>query len=224
LRDQHRWTLNVLDACRKHDIRKMVFASSSSVYGNPERLPLRESDRLSPISPYALSKFCGETYARLYWELYGIETVALRYFNVYGLRQNADSPYSGVISIFMKNIAQGRPLKIYGDGRQTRDFVNVADVVSANILAAGSKDAPGKAFNIGTGNAVSLNELIHTIEKVTGRKSGVVNESPRKGDIMHSCPDITPAKKMLGFRPSVSLEAGLRGMLVPESGSAKKKP
>lgn len=208
-----RGTLNVLDACRKHDVKRVVFASSSAVYGNPERLPVTEDLTPNPLSPYALSKLSGEMYMRLYKKLYGLETVTLRYFNVYGPRQNPDSHYSGAISIFTKNIVIGKPLTVFGDGEQTRDFVNVRDVVEANILAAESKKAAGKVFNIGTGNSVSLNEVISILGKLSGKNQAVRHEDPRKGDVRHSHANIKLAKDVLGFEPSVSLEEGLKELL-----------
>ncbi len=206
-------TLNVLEACRKHDIKRLVFASSSAIYGNPEKVPVSEGQRPDPLSPYALSKLAGETYVRLYNQLYGIETVSLRYFNVYGPRQNPDSPYSGVISIFTKNVKLGKRLVVFGDGEQTRDFVNVKDVVSANILAAQSKDAVGKAFNIGTGKSISLNEMISVLKKISGKKLNVVHEKPRKGEVKHSRADIGLAKKILGYEPTIEFEDGLKELL-----------
>jgi UDP-glucose 4-epimerase len=209
-------TLNVLESCRKHDVSRVVFASSSALYGNPRTLPVAEGHPPSPMSPYALSKYCAETYMRIYHELYGLETVSLRYFNVYGPGQNADSPYSGVISIFMKNIREGRPLTIHGDGGQTRDFVNVADVVSANVLAAQSAKAPGMAFNVGTGTSVSINDLVRAIGKISGRVPEVLHEKTREGDVMHSRADIRLAGRVLGYRPSVKLEDGLRGLFMAQ--------
>jgi UDP-glucose 4-epimerase len=208
-----RGTLNVLESCRKHDTGRVVFASSSALYGNPRALPVSESHPPSPMSPYAISKMCAETYMKLYSDLYGMQTVSLRYFNVYGPAQNADSPYSGVISIFMKSIAEGRPLKIYGDGSQTRDFVNIADVACANILAAESAKAPGKALNIGTGKSVSINDLVRILGKISGKVPQAVHEKPREGDVMHSRADIRLAESVLGYRPSVKLEDGLAEML-----------
>ncbi len=206
-------TLNVLDACRKHDVERVVFASSSAIYGNPSNIPVTESAKPSPLSPYALSKLAGESYMKLYSDLYGLKTISLRYFNVYGPRQNADSPYSGVISIFTKNVREGKPLTVFGDGEQTRDFVNVKDVVKANMLAAESKPAVGKAFNIGTGKSISLNDMISILEKKTGKKLVVKYKEKRKGDVMHSCPDISLARKILGFVPSVAFEDGLSELL-----------
>ncbi len=206
-------TLNVLEACRKHDIKRLVFASSSAIYGNPDKVPVSEGQSPDPLSPYALSKLAGETYVRLYNELYGLETVSLRYFNVYGPRQNPDSPYSGVISIFTKNVKLGNKLTVFGDGEQTRDFVNVMDVVRANILAAQSKEAVGKAFNIGTGKSISINQMVSVLKKLSGKKLNVVHEKPRKGEVKHSCADIVLAKKLLGYEPTITFEDGLKELL-----------
>ncbi|MFH0956499.1 MAG: NAD-dependent epimerase/dehydratase family protein [Candidatus Aenigmatarchaeota archaeon] len=208
-----RGTLNVLESCRRHDVKRMVFASSSAIYGNPIKLPVAESHAPFPMSPYALSKFCAEGYVRLYHELYGLKTVSLRYFNVYGPGQNADSPYSGVISVFMKNLAEGRLLTVYGDGLQTRDFVNVSDVVCANLLAAESEKSAGMAFNIGTGTSVSVNGLIGVLKSLTKRETEVAYKARREGDVMHSCADIRLARKTLGYEPKVKLEDGLKEML-----------
>lgn len=206
-------TLNVLEACRKHDVKRLVFASSSAIYGDPEKLPVTEDQQPNPLSPYALSKLAGETYVRLYNELYGLETVSLRYFNVYGPRQNPDSPYSGVISIFTKNMKLGKELTVFGDGEQTRDFVNVRDVVKANMLAAESKQAAGKAINIGTGKTISLNQMISVLEKISGKELKVVHAEPRKGEIKDSCADISLAKKLLGYDPSIRFDDGLKELL-----------
>ena len=206
-------TLNVLEACRKHDVGRLVFASSSAIYGDPVRLPVSEDHPKNPKSPYAVSKLAGEEYVLNYHRLYGLETVALRYFNVYGPRQDPSSPYSGVISIFSKRVSEGKGITVYGDGKQTRDFVNVRDVVSANILAAEAKKAPGHAINVGTGESVSLNRLVGIIEKISGKKSSIVHESEREGDVRDSCADITLLRKVLGFKPSIGLEYGLRELL-----------
>jgi UDP-glucose 4-epimerase len=142
-----------------------------------------------------------------------MNTVSLRYFNVYGPRQNADSPYSAVISVFAKNMRLGKPLTVFGDGKQTRDFVNVKDVVNANILAAESRTSAGKAFNIGTGKSTSINQMISILEKISGKKVKVVHAPPRKGEVRHSCADISLAGKVLGFEPGMNLDDGLRELM-----------
>ena len=206
-------TLNVLEACRKHDVESVVFASSSSVYGEPDKLPVVEGSAKKPTSPYAISKLSADFYTRLYSQMHGMGTVSLRYFNVYGPRQNPDSPYSGVISIFAKNIGLGKPLPVLGDGEQTRDFVSVHDVANANILAAGSKKAAGLALNVGTGRSISLNGMISVLEEISGKKLKIIHKGPRQGDVKHSRADISLAEKVLGFKPEVKLEDGLKELL-----------
>lgn len=206
-------TMNVLEAARKNDAKRVVFASSSAIYGEPAKLPLKEEHPKKPMSPYAVSKLSAEEYVKLYNELYGIPTVALRYFNVYGPRQNPDSPYSGVISIFTKNMKEGKGLTVFGDGEQTRDFVNVRDVVNANLLAAESDSARGRAINIGTGKTISLNEMIKVLEKLSNKKTETVYKDAREGDIKHSNADISLAKKLLGFNPVVDIEKGLKELI-----------
>ncbi|NOX71549.1 MAG: SDR family oxidoreductase [Candidatus Micrarchaeota archaeon] len=204
-------TINVLEAARKNDISTVVFAASSSVYGNPVEIPIKETHRLMPLSPYAAGKRACEDYMRLYNEMYGIKTVCLRYFNVYGPRQRSDSPYSGVISIFSDKLKRGEKLVVYGDGEQSRDFVNVKDVAQANILAAES----GKSgiYNVGTGKEISLNDLIKTMEEIIGKKAEIEYTDERPGDIRRSVADITKIKEELGFEPKISLEEGLRELL-----------
>jgi UDP-glucose 4-epimerase len=206
-------TINILEACRKNDVKRIVYASSCAVYGDPKELPINEKHPCGPKSPYGASKKAVENYCRLYNELYGIETVSLRYFNVYGPRQDPSSPYSGVISIFIKNILNNKQLFIYGDGNQTRDFVNIKDVVDANILSALSKNAVGKSINIGTGKQTSLNELVGVLKKITNKNVKAIYKSTRPGDIKHSAADISSAKKILEFSPKISLENGLRELL-----------
>ncbi len=161
-------TVNVLEAARQAGARRVMFACSAAVYGDLPELPKREDMPVKPLSPYALDKLASEEACRIYHHLYGLETVSLRYFNIFGPRQDPSSPYSGVISIFSASLAAGRQPVIYGDGGQTRDFVFVSDVVEANILAATSKTAPGKAINIGTDSALSINDLLGTICKIHG--------------------------------------------------------
>jgi len=206
-------TLNILEACRVHDVGRIVFASSSAVYGEPAALPLKESHEKVPKSPYAASKLVAETYVRIYGELYGLGTASLRYFNVYGPKQNPDSPYSGVISIFIKNIRSGNPLTVFGDGRQTRDFVSVRDVVRANLMAAESKNT-GFAVNVGTGKRISLNDIMSILEKLSGTKLKIIRKNARQGDVKHSCADTSLAEKLLGFRAKTGLEEGLKELLM----------
>ena len=199
--------INVLEACRKREVKRIVFASSSAVYGGPISLPVKETHPLKPDSPYAVSKIAGEYYCKLYNELYGLETVCLRYFNVYGPRQDPNNPYSGVIAIFANNILNHLPLTIYGDGVQTRDFINVIDVARANIIASESKKAIGKTLNIGTGQSTSINELAELMRT----KETIINYEPaRLGDITESVADTTFTKSVLGFTAEIYLKTGLR--------------
>ncbi|WP_255171269.1 NAD-dependent epimerase/dehydratase family protein [Natrononativus amylolyticus] len=201
-----RATLSLLERARKIDAR-VVLASSAAIYGHPEQIPIRETDAKTPSSPYGLEKLTIDHYARQYHDLYGLDTVALRYFNVYGPRQSAGD-YSGVISIFLEQAQNDDPITIYGDGEQTRDFVYVDDVVQANLLAADS-DHSGEAYNVGTGESVTINELAETIVDVTDSNSDIVHTEEREGDIRHSEPDISKIQTDLGYEPTVSLKEGL---------------
>jgi UDP-glucose 4-epimerase len=198
-------TLKVLLAARDAGVRRVVLASSAAVYGSLEKLPKKESMTPEPMSPYAVSKLAGEHYARVFQELYGLDTVSLRYFNVFGPRQDPSSEYSGVISRFISALLQGGQPVIFGDGEQTRDFVYVADVVKANILA--SRSSTG-VFNIAGGKSISLNALAKTIGKILGREVTPRYEAPRTGDIRHSLADISCAES-LGYSPEYSIEEGL---------------
>ncbi|MCD4765791.1 MAG: SDR family oxidoreductase, partial [Methanosarcinales archaeon] len=202
-------TLIVLDAGRKNKVKRVVLASSSAVYGDDPLLPKHENMPLKPMSPYAVQKLTGELYARIYHDLYGIETVCLRYFNVYGPRQDPSSPYSGVISIFMTKAVSKKPPVIYGDGKQYRDFVFVKDVVKANLLAATEDDAAGQIFNIGTGKHVSINNLWDMISLFSGLKIEPEYIPSRPGDIIESVASIEQAKSALGFEPDYLFEKGL---------------
>jgi nucleoside-diphosphate-sugar epimerase len=202
-------TLFVLEAARKNRIRRVILASSCAVYGDEPELPKHEDMRLKPQSPYAVQKFSGECYARLYFDLYGVETVSLRYFNVYGPRQDPSSPYSGVISIFMTKASTKKAPVIFGDGNQFRDFIFVKDVVKANLLAANRNKAQGKIFNIGTGKNIRINELWQMIRQLTGNLIEPRYEPARAGDIRESVASIDLAQKDLGFEPEYSFERGL---------------
>lgn len=202
-------TLNILEAARKNSARRVVLASSCAVYGNDPEMPKHEAMKPSPQSPYAVQKLNGEIYARLYSDLYGLDTVCLRYFNVFGPRQDPSSPYSGVISIFMtKAICDTAPV-IYGDGNQSRDFVFVADVVRANLFAAGSSAASGEIYNIGTGMDSTINHLWKAICHLSRAKIAPRFAAPRPGDIIASRADISKAERVLAFSPSYAFEAGL---------------
>jgi nucleoside-diphosphate-sugar epimerase len=202
-------SLNVLEAARGAQARRVVFASSSAVYGDDPTLPKREQMPPKPLTPYAVQKLVVEYYLSVYQSLYGLETVGLRFFNVFGPRQDPSSPYSGVISIFMNKALSGAPPVIYGDGRQSRDFVFVGDVVQALIAAAKSTSAPGKVFNVGTGKSLSICGLWEMIAALSGSVAQPVNQPSRPGDIPHSLSAIDSAAADLGFVPRVSLESGL---------------
>jgi len=202
-------TLRLLQACANSGVRRFIYASSSSVYGETETLPKTEGIPPQPISPYAVSKLAGENYCKVFHRIYGLETVSLRYFNVYGPRQ-AYGPYSGVITIFINRLLEGRPPIIYGNGEQTRDFTHIQDVVEANMLAAETDSAVGEVFNIATGKPATINELCSMLLKITGRMDlSPEHTGPRPGDIKHSYADTTKARETLGYRPRVSLEQGL---------------
>jgi len=201
-------TLNVLRACVDLGVKRFVFAGSCAVYGEGHGVPRCEDDVLDPISPYAVSKLAGEFYCRVFYRVYGLETVVLRYFNVYGPRQ-VYGPYSGVISIFINRLLRGEPPVIFGDGNQVRDFVFVEDVVEATLLAMFSKNAVGGVFNVGSGRCTSVNELAKLLIELMGVDVEPVYSDPRPGDIRYSCADISRAKEVLGFEPKVSLKEGL---------------
>ena len=203
-------TLNLLESAREARVRRFVIASSSSVYGESETLPKIESMPPAPISPYGLQKLTAETYSRLYHRLYGLPTVALRYFNVFGPRQDPTSEYSAVIPRFITAIRDGGRPTIYGDGEQSRDFTFVANVIQANLRACSAgESALGKAFNVGCGERITLNELLDAIARIFGREVRAEYAAPRPGDIRHSLAAIGEAGEHLGFRPEVGLAEGL---------------
>lgn len=203
-------TLHLLELAREYDVR-IVLASSCAIYGHPETVPISETANLQPTSPYGLEKLSIDHYARLYHKLYGVETVALRYFNVYGPRQTAGD-YSGVINIFLEQASKGDPITINGDGTQTRDFVHVADIVRANLLAS-TTDWVGEAFNIGTGNSISIRNLAEQVRDVVGADVEIVHTDPRPGDIEHSRANTTKAERKLGFSSDVELKDGLETLI-----------
>jgi nucleoside-diphosphate-sugar epimerase len=203
-------TLNVLVVARDAKVKRVVFASSCAVYGKTSVLPIPESTALAPISPYGLSKQVGEAYGRVFQELYGLEFVALRYFNVFGPRQDPSSAYSGVLSLFNSALLAGTQPTVYGDGEQSRDFVYVQNVVEAILLAAEAKGAPGMAINIGTGNRCTLNQTLALLEKITSRPARAKYAAPREGDIRDSQADISLAQKVLGYKPRLGFEEGLK--------------
>jgi len=202
-------SLLLLEQARQEDAR-VVVASSAAVYGHPDELPVSETARTNPTSPYGVQKLALDQYTRLYEELYGLETVALRYFNVYGPRQQG--PYSGVISTFLEQARAGEPITVEGDGQQSRDFVHVSDVIRANMQAA-TTDAVGEAYNVGTGQRTTIEELAETIRDATGSSSPIVHREPRPGDIRHSGADTSKATRELGFETRISLESGIRSLV-----------
>jgi len=202
-------TLNILIASKEAGIERLVYASSSSVYGeNPN---LQKEDLLPlPLSPYAVSKLAGENLCRAFHKCYGLSVVALRYFNVFGPRQDPRSPYSAVIPRFLNALLKGRSPIIYGDGEQTRDFTYVENVVEANILACFKEGIDGEVFNIACGKGTSINELFYILTKLTGKVTRPIYEPYRPGDVRHSIADISKAEKLLGYFPRISLEEGLK--------------
>jgi len=203
-------TLKLLQAARAAGARRLVLSSTCAVYGDDPVLPKTESMLPQLKSPYAVSKLAAEGYCRLFAESFGLETVVLRYFNVFGPRQDPSSPYSGVISIFIDRMSQGQPVIIHGDGAQTRDFVFVVDVVQANLLAAQKPQAAGQIFNIGAGQAVSIKQLAQILQQALNNPHPLQYGPARAGDVLHSYADASPARAVLGWQPQVSFEAGLR--------------
>jgi nucleoside-diphosphate-sugar epimerase len=207
-------TLNLLKASLDSNVKRFIFASSAAVYGNTQPAKKKENMLLKPISPYAVSKLAGENYVKVFNELYGLETVSLRYFNVYGPRQFAGSSYNAVITAFISRVLNGQPPIIYGDGKQTRDFVHVDDVVSANMLALRSENAVGEFFVIASGTAISVYELAKKLQEITNTKHlEPIFTEPRAGDIKHCSADISKAEKLLGFQPRIRLEDGLSSLV-----------
>jgi nucleoside-diphosphate-sugar epimerase len=206
-------TLNVLLAARDAGVTRVVYAGSSSAYGDTPTLPKREDMPASPLSPYALQKLVGEQYMQLFTRLYGLETVTIRYFNVFGPRQDPSSPYSGVISVFISALVDGRQPTIYGNGEQTRDFTYVANVVDGVLRACQAPKASGEVINVATGGRVSLNELFQAVRDLTGSNVKPIYAEPRTGDVRDSQADITKARELLGYEPIVSFEDGLQRTL-----------
>lgn len=206
--------LSVLDAARKSGVRRVVYAGSASAYGGASDPDGQDEDTpLMPLSPYAAAKLGGEFYCEAFAHTYGLETVRLRFFNVFGPRQRADSPYSGVIAIFAAALAGGRPLSVHGDGLQSRDFVYVSDVANALILAAMTPGVSGRVYNVGTGSSVTLLELIATLSTILGTTAVPAHGPPRPGDIRHSRAKIDRIRAELGYAPTVPFEEGLRRTL-----------
>ena len=202
-------TVNMLVAARDAGVRRLVFAASSSAYGDTPTLPKHEGMPTNPLSPYALQKVVGEQYLQMFTRLYGLETVSIRYFNVFGPRQDPSSPYSGVISVFATALIENRSPKIYGDGEQSRDFTYVANVVDGVLRACDAPNASGEIINVATGGRISLNKLFYTMRDVVGGSLEPTYAEPRKGDVRDSQADINKAKALLGYEPIVSFEDGL---------------
>ena len=204
-------TFALLLAARDAKVRRVIYAASSSAYGDQPESPKRESMRPDPLTPYAAAKLVGEYYCQVFTRSYGLETVSLRYFNVFGPRQDPSSPYSGVISRFMLALERGVPPTIFGDGEQTRDFTYVANAVDANLRAAEAPGASGKIFNIATGKSVSINQLLDTLKRLTGRADVTAEYAEaRAGDVRDSLADLHSASTVLNYSPRVGLDEGLR--------------
>jgi nucleoside-diphosphate-sugar epimerase len=202
-------TLNVLVAARDAKVKRVVFAASSSAYGDAAALPKQEDMPTAPLSPYALQKLVGEQYMQLFTALYGLETVSIRYFNVFGPRQDPSSPYSGVISLFVTALLENRAPTIYGDGEQTRDFTYVSNVVDGVLRACTAPQASGQVINVATGTRISLNDLFRSIAKITGATVQPQYAASRAGDVRDSQADISRAERLLDYKPFVGLDEGL---------------
>jgi nucleoside-diphosphate-sugar epimerase len=206
-------SLNILVAARDAGVKRLVYAGSSSAYGNTPTLPKREDMPPNPLSPYALQKLVAEQYCQMFTRLYGFETVTIRYFNVFGPRQDPGSPYSGVISLFSTALLEDRQPIIYGDGEQTRDFTYIANVVDGVLRACEAPRAAGEVINVATGGRISLNQLLETMNRIVGKNLRPIYKEPRDGDVRDSQADISKAKQVLGYQPTVMLEEGLQRTL-----------
>ncbi|MBI1987643.1 MAG: SDR family oxidoreductase [Nitrospinae bacterium] len=202
-------TLHVLMAAHQSGVKKVIYASSSSAYGNSPALPKSEGMKPDPLSPYAVSKLAGEEYCKVFAHAYGLETVSLRYFNVFGPRQDPLSFYAAVIPKFIQLALMGEPLPIFGDGEQSRDFTYIDNVVQANLLAMRAEGAPGQVFNIGCGERITLNQLVEELGGILGRDLPRGYHAPRPGDVRHSLADISKAQSLLGYQPAVGFREGL---------------
>ena len=202
-------TLNVLVAAKELKVKRVVLAASSSAYGETSTLPKVETMQPEPISPYGVTKYVGELYGQTFGRCYGLENVALRYFNIFGPRQDPSSPYSGVLAKFCVAFLEDSQPVVFGDGEQTRDFTYVDNAVHANLLACEAPNVSGKVFNVGVGGRVSLNQVLQQLGKITGKKLEAKYEPPRDGDIRDSQADISRAQKFLGYQPQVTFEGGL---------------
>jgi nucleoside-diphosphate-sugar epimerase len=203
-------TFTLLLAARDAKVKRFVYAASSSAYGDTPILPKVETMPVNPLSPYAAAKLMGEYYCSVFYKVFGLETISLRYFNVFGPQQDPTSQYAAAIPAFVTSILKNKPPTVYGDGEQSRDFTYVDNVVEANLLAAGVKKTEGQVVNIACGEAITVNAIIKMINEITGKSVRPVYAPTRKGDVKHSLADITAAKKLLGFQPVVSFKDGLR--------------
>jgi UDP-glucose 4-epimerase len=206
-------TVQVLDEARKAKVRRVVYAASSSAYGDIEGAVRREDEPVSPLSPYAAAKLAGEHYCRCFTKVYGLETARMRFFNIFGPRQDPKSPYTGVIALFISAMVEGRPVKIEGDGLQSRDFTYVANAVQACIKAADAPAAVGNVYNVGTGGSITVFDLVKHLNEILGKSVKPEFVAPRPGDVRHSQADITRARRDLGYEPDVSFVEGLRRTL-----------
>jgi UDP-glucose 4-epimerase len=202
-------TLNVLLAARDAGVKRVIYASSSSVYGDSPRLPKTEDQATAPISPYAVSKLAGENYCSVFTKVYGLETISLRYFNVFGPRQDPQSQYAAVIPKFIDRALKGKPLEVHGDGLQSRDFTYIDDVVQANLLAATAEKGAGEAFNVAKGKAYSLLDLIAALSRILDKNLQWIHTPSRQGDVRHTLADISKARRILGYKVHTEFEQGL---------------
>jgi UDP-glucose 4-epimerase len=203
-------TFTLLLAARDAGIKRFVYAASSSAYGDAPALPKVETMPVNPLSPYAAAKLVGEYYCSVFYKVFGLETISLRYFNVFGPYQDPTSQYAAAIPAFVTAILKGEPPTVFGDGRQTRDFTYIDNVVEANLLAAKAKSTAGEVINIACGQAVTVNETIDVINELAGKDIKPIYDKPRLGDIEHSLADITLAKKLIGYRPAIQFPEGLK--------------
>jgi UDP-glucose 4-epimerase len=216
-------TLHVLLAARDAKVKRVVYAGSSSAYGNSDRLPKRESDPTAPLSPYAVAKLAGEHYCAAFHEVYGLETVTLRYFNVFGPRQTPDSPYAAVIPLFIRALLAGKGPLIHGDGMQSRDFTYIDNVVQANLLAATAPKVGGKVYNVACGGRFTLLDIVAGLNRILGTHIAPVHTDSRPGDVRHSQADISRARADLSYSPTIDLEEGLRRCVKHHRAALEKK-
>jgi len=203
-------TLNILLAARDERVKRVIYASSSSIYGDTPTLPKHEEMNPCPLSPYALQKYVGEQYCRLFHRLYGLDTISLRYFNIFGPKQDPNSLYSAVIPKFIEALIHDRRPTIFGDGKQSRDFTYIDNVVRANLLAMSARRLHGEAVNVACGKRTSLNRLLNILKEILGSAQSPIYEEPRKGDVRHSLADIRKAKEVINYAPILDIEVGLK--------------